>query len=165
MLPNGLAAPLAADSPEEIATSLPQAGGRRFRIPAWRRIDRGLVGIGKMPSHKIRIQRTNVDPDGVTGREGRTVTKWTAIAMWGLLLVCAEIGEAAARGRYSNFGPWPSNHSQASAISATPRSHEHAAAKPLPATTAGHRYKWSFCRVRPLRQCSLRKPPGGSRWR
>jgi hypothetical protein len=52
--------------------------------------------------------------------------------MCGLLLVCAEIGEAAARGRYSNFGPWPISHSRASGKSVTPRPHEHAAAKPLP---------------------------------
>ena len=31
-------------------------------------------------------------------REGRTVTKWTVVAVCGLLAVCAEIGEAAARG-------------------------------------------------------------------
>jgi hypothetical protein len=44
--------------------------------------------------------------------------------MWALLLVCVEIGEAAARGRYSNFGPWSSNQSQASEIAATPRPNE-----------------------------------------
>jgi hypothetical protein len=54
-------------------------------------------------------------------RERRTVTKWTVVAICGLLAVCAEIGEAAARGRYSNFGPWSSNYSQATGISATPR--------------------------------------------
>ena len=44
--------------------------------------------------------------------------------MGALLLVYADIGEAAARGRYSNFGPWSSNHSQASEISATPHPNE-----------------------------------------
>jgi hypothetical protein len=137
MLPNGPAAPLAVDSPEEIATSPPQAGGRRFRIRTWRRIDRGLVGIGKMPSRKIRIHRTNIDLDGVAGREGRTVTKWTAVAMCGLLLVCAEIREAAARGGYSNFGPW-ADHSQALPLDTrAPRPNEGGVAKtpPLPAAT------------------------------
>ena len=92
-----------------------------------------------MPVPKSEFHQTNIDLDRVAEREGRTVTKWTAIAMWGLLLVCTEIGEAAARGRYSNFGPWPSSHSRAGGISATPRPHEHATAKPLPATTARHR--------------------------
>jgi hypothetical protein len=36
----------------------------------------------------------------------------------------AEIGEVAARGRYSNFGPWSSNHAQTSEIGATPRPNE-----------------------------------------
>jgi hypothetical protein len=61
---------------------------------------------------------------GTPVQSGRTVAKWTAVAVWALLLVCADIGQAAARGRYSNFGPWSSNHSQASEISATPRPHE-----------------------------------------
>src|SRR5262249_16202502 len=52
---------------------------------------------------------TDVDLDGVAEREGRTVMKWTAVAMWGLLSVCTGIGETAARGRYSNFGSWPSH--------------------------------------------------------
>jgi len=72
-------------------------------------------------------------------REGRTVTKWTGVAVCGLLAVCAEIGEAAARGRYSNFGPWSSNHSQATEISATPRPNEHAATKPLLGAKGHHR--------------------------
>jgi hypothetical protein len=53
---------------------------------------------------------------------GRTVAKWTAAAMCALL--CADIGAVAARGRYSNFGPWSSSPSQASEISATPRLNE-----------------------------------------
>src|SRR6516164_4629929 len=72
-------------------------------------------------------------------REGRTVTKWTVVAVCGLLAVCAEIGEAAARGRYSNFGPWSSNHSQATEISATRRPNEHGAAKPLRGANGHHR--------------------------
>jgi len=57
--------------------------------------------------------------------------KWVVVAMIGSLLLCAEIGEAAARGFYSNFGAW-SSHTHASDISAAPREHEYGVAKPLP---------------------------------
>jgi hypothetical protein len=92
------------------------------------------------------------------------VTKWTAIAMWGLLLVCAEIGEAAARGRYSNFGPWPSSHSQPV---------EYPRRRAPTNTQLRNRCqlllldiddKWSFCGFA-RSDLSWGKPPGGSRWR
>lgn len=67
------------------------------------------------------IERMSIWETPLRGAGGRTVAKWTAVAMCALLLVCADIGEAAARGRYSNFGPWSSNHSQAGEISARPR--------------------------------------------
>jgi hypothetical protein len=77
--------------------------------------------------------------DAFAEHEGQIVTKWAVVAVCGLLAVCAEIGEAAARGRYSNFGPWSSNHSQVTEISATPRPNEHGAAKPLLRANGHHR--------------------------
>jgi hypothetical protein len=38
------------------------------------------------------------------------LTKRTEVAVLGLLLVCAQIDEVTARGRYSNFGPWDRPH-------------------------------------------------------
>jgi hypothetical protein len=68
------------------------------------------------------IERMSIWGIPLRSARGRTVAKWTAVAICALL--CAEIGAVAARGRYSNFGPWPSSHSQASEISATPRPNE-----------------------------------------
>jgi hypothetical protein len=68
------------------------------------------------------------------------MTKWIVVATGVLLAVYADIGEAAARGFYSNFGPW-SNHPQASDISAVRRANERRITKPLPqpGKTHGHR--------------------------
>jgi hypothetical protein len=85
-----------------------------------------LSAAGKMPVTKSEfIERISNWGTPLQCARARTAAKWTAVAMWPLLLVCADIGEAAARGRYSNFGPWSSNHSQASEISTTPRPNEH----------------------------------------
>jgi len=41
------------------------------------------------------------------------MTRRLAVAILGLpLAICVGIGDAAARGRYSNFGPWSNDHSQ-----------------------------------------------------
>ena len=41
------------------------------------------------------------------------MTKRAAGATFGLLLaICVGIVDAAARGRYSNFGPWSNDHAQ-----------------------------------------------------
>jgi hypothetical protein len=68
------------------------------------------------------IERMLIRWSPLQSTRGRTVAKWTAVAMCALLY--ADIGAVAARGRYSNFGPWSSSPSQASEISATPRPNE-----------------------------------------
>jgi hypothetical protein len=76
-----------------------------------------------MPVTKpVFIERMSIWGTPLRSARGRTVAKWTAVAMCALL--CADIGAVAARGRYSNFGPWPSSHWQASEIFATPRPNE-----------------------------------------
>ena len=64
----------------------------------------------------------------------------TVVAMLALLSACPEIGAAAARGRYSNFGPWSSNQSQVVPHdirnTATPRTRK-ATKRPPPANTRG----------------------------
>jgi hypothetical protein len=76
--------------------------------------------------------------------------------MCGLLLVCAEIREAAARGGYSNFGPW-ADHSQALPLDTrAPRPNESgvakSASKMMRLTDPGHEAVGSKSRrVRPFR--------------
>jgi hypothetical protein len=67
------------------------------------------------------------------------VTRWTLIAILALFSACAEIREAAARGRHSNFGPWDV-HSQALPLDTrAPRRNEGRVAKKPPLTAATHR--------------------------
>ena len=105
------------------AISPPQAGGRHFRIVHGDDSITVYLGSGKMPVKKSEaIERIRSVERPCRARGGRAVTKWAVTAMWGLLLVCADIGEAAARGRYSNSGPW--DHAQISGIPAPRRANE-----------------------------------------
>jgi hypothetical protein len=93
-----------------------------------------LLGIGTMP-----VARSGIIRRTLALQSASTVARWTVVATGVLLAVYADFGEVAARGFYSNFGPW-SNHTQAGDISAV-RRNERRITKPLPQSgkTHGHR--------------------------